>query len=112
MKPEDIDKTLLVTLKNGERYTLEALSSKLGVDKADIHKSFMRLCKLPGWSIRPYNRLPYWRGFGVDSWKSLKNFIRLYPRHNRGRVKGEKYDHDTNEPDWLRTQYEVRRPEV
>lgn len=53
MKIDEIDKTLLVTLENGNYYSLEELSSKLGVDKADIHRSFMRLCKLPGWSIRP-----------------------------------------------------------
>lgn len=97
MKIDEIDKTLLVILENGNYYSLEELSSKLGVDKADIHRSFIRLCKLQGWSIRPYNRLPYWRGFGVF--------------HNRGRNKGEKYDHDNAEPDWLRTLYEVKRPE-
>lgn len=109
MKPEDIDKNLLGLLENEGFYSLEELSSKLNVDKADIHRSFMRLCKLEGWSIRPYNRLPYWRGFGV-----LFNGmgIRNHPRYNRGRAKGEKYDHNTAEPDWLRTLYVVRRPEL
>lgn len=36
--------------------------------------------------------------------------ILVSPRYNRGRAKGEKYDHDTAEPDWQRTLYEVKRP--
>jgi hypothetical protein len=114
MKPEDIDKNLLGLLENEGYYSLEELSSKLNVDKADIHRSFMRLCKLEGWSIRPYNRLPYWRqDFYGASWDKVNQcVVRPYPRHNRGRAKGEKYDHDTVEPDWLRTKYVVRRPEL
>ena len=108
MKPQDIDIVLISKLKNGDYYTLEDLSSELGVEKSDVHKSFMRLCKLEGWSIRPYNRLPYWRqNFNT----SFGDHVRPYPRYNRGRAKGEKYDHDTSEPDWLRTLYVVRRPE-
>lgn len=110
-KPQDIDTYLISKLENGKFYTLEVLSSELCVDKADIHKSFMRLCKIKGWSIRPHNRLPYWRSYFSAKSIMEKTFVRDYPRENRGRAKRERYDHDHAEPDWLRTLYKVRRPE-
>lgn len=112
MKPEEIDNLLLALLKNGESYSLESLSSQLEIEKADVHQSFMRLSRLNGWSIRPYNRLPYWRSYFSAKSFIKKIFVRDYPRENRGRAKGEKYNHDYTEPDWLRTMYKVRRPEM
>jgi len=108
MKPQDIDKFLIAKLTNDNYYTLEALSAELGVEKADIHKSFMRLCRQPGWSIRPHNRTAYWRAW---DYKLNKFGMREEPISNRPRKKGEKYDHCPAESDWERTLFKVRRPE-
>lgn len=102
LTPESTDLAILEKLENQKVYSLEELSRELGVDKADVHRSFMRLCRRDGWSIRPYNRTPYWRGMDRRQ---------PYPRQNRGRAKGERYYHDMAEPDWDRTLFEVRRPE-
>jgi hypothetical protein len=100
----DTYKILFDKLENEKFYTLESLSEEIGVEKAEVHKAFVELCKLPGWSIRPSNCTPYWSGFRQAG--GIK-----YPRTNRGRTKGEPYDHDMAEPDWNRTKYVVRRPE-
>ena len=101
MKPSEIDQTLQARLEGGNYYTLEDLEAELGIPRADIHRSFRRLGHLHGWSIRPFNSLPYGRQF-IDGRK------RLLPAFRR--KKGDRYEYDPHEPDWKRTLYLVRRP--
>ena len=111
-KLDSLDSLLMSLLEDGKYYTLEQLSEDLEYPKDDIHRSFVRLCKNDGWSIRPENDTPYWRddrnySYGSDG---RERIVRPMPRVNRGREKGETYDHDHAEPDWERTSYKVRRP--
>jgi len=95
MKDAELDQVLQATLEEGY-YTLEDLERRTGVPKAEIHRAFHRLCKKPGWSIRPVSSgIPYAR----------------FHRMGRNRPKGKPYIHDTAEPDWTRTYFKVRRPE-
>lgn len=92
---------LSLILVNDNYYSLEQLSSELNVSPKIIHKAFMILKTKSGWSITVHNKKPYWR----DS-----PYIRTEPRLNRGRKKGEKYQHDQYESDWERTLYKIRKP--
>lgn len=112
MKPQDIDNALCEKLENDHSYTLESLSAELGIDKADVHRSFIRLCRQPGWSIRPSNRTAYWRDYYSErNFAHYRTYTRQDPISNRGRKKGEKYEHCPAESDWNRTYFKVRRPE-
>ena len=103
MKPKDIDNALMLKLQNDKYYTLEELSKEIDAPRADIHRSFARLKMQSGWSITPNNGTPYWRCPTVHR--------KDYPRQNRGREKGEVYNHEHAEPDWERTSFYVRRPD-
>lgn len=108
MKDKEIDTLLLCKLQNGKDYAIEVLAKEFKTDKATIHRSFMRLNKREGWSIRPYNMTPYRK---VTA--SISGARRAFnmPLPERGRRKGERYDHHLAEPDWERTLYQVRRPD-
>lgn len=105
MKDLEIDQLLLLKLVNGKDYSLEDLAKEFKTDKAIIHKSFMRLNQRHGWSIRPYNMYPY-RKIA----RSIIGYKRQTPLPDRGRKKGERYNHHLAEPDWERTIYQVKRP--
>lgn len=71
--------------------TLEDLEKQLQFPKAHIHRAFMILKNQLGWSILPFNYLPYGRKYHLS----------------RNRKKGESYYHDWAEPDWERTKYKI-----
>lgn len=104
-----LDNLLKGILKNKSCYTLEGLSKETGYAKSDIHKAFARLKTINGWSIIPVNSTPYERH--VMNNVTDKQGYRMYPIHNRGRNKGDRNEHDRNEPFWERTYYKVSRPD-
>lgn len=116
MSPIEIDRTLLAELQDGKFYTLEALEEKLKIPKADIHRAFSRLCRQPGWSIRPSNHVPYaHRRNGPGPWSpkaggSRSDEVGVKNLSHTGRPKGTPYVHDHAEAEWERTRYVVRRP--
>lgn len=116
MRPSEIDNTLRAELQNGKNYTLEALEEKLGIPRADIHKAFPRLCRQPGWSIRPSNHVPYAHqrnSPGPEARSeggSRSDEVGSKNLHHTGRAKGTPYIHDYAEAEWERTRYVVRRP--
>ena len=96
-------------LENGKLYSVEGLAEKFECTHADVSRAFKQLCALPGWSIRPENQVAYERSQHTHA--TDRRGYRYLPILNRGRKKGEKYEHDRNESYWERTQYRVRRPE-
>lgn len=96
-----IARVLAVILENGKLYSAEGLAEQLKTDKDNIHRAFKLLCTKPGWSIRPVNQSPYVRR--VIDGKRVRSFA-------FERKKGEQYNHDTHEPTWERTKFEVIRP--
>ena len=78
-------------------HTTEELSKTFSLPRPEIQRAIQFLRIQPGWSIQIVNEKPYWRGFG-------------YINYNRNRIKGQKYEHDTNESDWERTRYKVIKP--
>lgn len=96
----NVAQSLKVVLRDGTYVTTEALAERLRVSRVAVQRAFTVLQRSPGWSFRASNHTAYWRA------SSYRN--RGY--NNRGRKKGDRYDHDSAEPDWERTSYLVRRP--
>ena len=96
-KIETLVMVLEVRLRGESYVTAEALSEQLKETRADVQRA-LQILGTRGWSVRPRNHLAYGRSF------------RKGPVMNRGRRKGEPYDHDPHEPYWARTTYAVRPP--
>ena len=89
-----LDELLKLELENGSYYSLEGLAAKYHVDKAEIHRSFMRLSRQNGWSIRPYNDFPKGRDH-YRYWGGSRELPHKNSHYNQSwREKGEKYVHD------------------
>ena len=96
-------RTIATRLRGVKYVTAEGIADELKEKRADIHRA-MKLLTTQGWSFRPSNHVAYERRI----YRGEK--CRPNPIWNRGRKKGERYNHDYAEPYWTRTSYLVREP--
>lgn len=95
---EPIIQSLVQYLDGRDWFQAEDAAEKLSIDVKYIRQAIHKLRVLPGWSIKEENRKAYWRATHRSPVIT-------------DRKKGEKYDHDPNEPEWDRTAYVIlKRP--
>ena len=114
MKTNNTIDILILCLEGKEYFTAEETSEALKIDRDDIVNAIHQLRIRQGWSIIKENRTAYEREWRTPRYKQIfkiERDVRDYPIHNRGREKGELYEHDSNESYWERTQYVIlKRP--